>query len=89
MPASSAVRRAAANLRETHHERRRLDNAPFGRRNPQAPRAEHDLDVNVRSEHEIEMILRHLEYQNTMLIAMVRKLGIEFEAEPHSKQRQT
>ncbi len=40
-------------------------------------RAEHDLDVNVRSEKEIEIILRHLEYQNTMLIAMVKKLGVD------------
>jgi uncharacterized membrane protein len=39
-------------------------------------RAEHDLDVNVRAEEEIEVILRHLEYQNTMLIAMIKKLGI-------------
>jgi uncharacterized membrane protein len=39
-------------------------------------RAEHDLEVNVRAEQEIEVILRHLEYQNTMLIAMVQKLGI-------------
>jgi uncharacterized membrane protein len=42
-------------------------------------RAEHDLDVNVRAEEEIEVILRHLEYQNTMLIAMVQKLGIDKE----------
>ena len=27
-------------------------------------RAEHDLEVNVRAEREIEVILRHLEYQN-------------------------
>lgn len=40
-------------------------------------RAEHDLEVNVRAEQEIEVILRHLEYQNTMLIAMVQKLGID------------
>ena len=33
-------------------------------------RAENDLEVNVRAEREIEAILRHLEYQNTMLIAM-------------------
>jgi uncharacterized membrane protein len=39
-------------------------------------RAEQDLDVNVRAEQEIEVILRHLEYQNTMLIAMIKKLGI-------------
>ena len=42
-------------------------------------RAEHDLEVNVRAEREIEVILRHLEYQNTMLIAMVQKLGIEID----------
>lgn len=42
-------------------------------------RAEHDLNVNVRAEEEIEVILRHLEYQNSMLIAMVQKLGIETE----------
>jgi len=29
--------------------------------------------VNVRAEREIEVILRHLENQNTMLIAMVQK----------------
>jgi uncharacterized membrane protein len=40
-------------------------------------RAEHDLEVNVRAEQEIEVILRHLESQNTMLIAMLQKLGID------------
>ncbi len=40
-------------------------------------RAENDLEVNVRAEKEIEVILRHLEYQNTMLLAMVQKLGVE------------
>ena len=40
-------------------------------------RAENDLEVNVRAEREIEAILRHLEYQNTLLIAMVQKLGID------------
>ena len=39
-------------------------------------RAEHDLEVNVKAEREIEVILRHLEYQNTMLIAMLEKLGV-------------
>jgi uncharacterized membrane protein len=39
-------------------------------------RAEHDLDVNVRAEEEVEVILLHLEYQNIILIAMVQKLGI-------------
>jgi len=33
--------------------------------------------VNVRAEEEIEAILHHLEYQNTMLIAIVKKLGID------------
>src|SRR5271157_5662274 len=47
-------------------------------------RAENDLEVNVRAEKEIEVILRHLEYQNTMLLAMVQKLGVEVQVESHS-----
>ena len=39
-------------------------------------RSEHDLEVNIKAEREIEVILRHLEYQNSILIAMVDKLGI-------------
>ena len=49
-------------------------------------RAENDLEVNVRAEREIEAILRHLEYQNTMLIAMVQKLGIEVQADSHNRR---
>jgi uncharacterized membrane protein len=44
-------------------------------------RAQHDLEVNVRAEEEIEVILSHLEYQNALLIAMVRKLGVLEEVE--------
>jgi uncharacterized membrane protein len=40
-------------------------------------RADHDLEVNVKAEKEIEVILQHLEYQNAILIAMVKKLGVE------------
>ncbi|MEJ0052054.1 MAG: DUF1003 domain-containing protein [Methylovirgula sp.] len=47
-------------------------------------RAEHDLDVNVRAEEEIEVILRHLEYQNTMLVAMVQKLGVAVNGASHA-----
>jgi uncharacterized membrane protein len=43
-------------------------------------RADHDLEVNVKSEAEIEVILQHLEYQNTILVAMVEKLGVRVEA---------
>jgi uncharacterized membrane protein len=39
-------------------------------------RADHDLEVNIKAEAEIEVILQHLEYQNTMLFAMVEKLGV-------------
>ena len=42
-------------------------------------RAEHDLEVNVKAEQEIEVILQHLEYQNAILIAMVEKLGVKFD----------
>jgi uncharacterized membrane protein len=39
-------------------------------------RAEHDLEVNIKAEQEIEVILHHLERQNEMLIAMLQKQGI-------------
>ncbi|MDD2877075.1 MAG: DUF1003 domain-containing protein [Acidiphilium sp.] len=42
-------------------------------------RAEHDLEVNVRAEEEIEVILNHLEYQNAILIAMLGKLDINLD----------
>jgi uncharacterized membrane protein len=39
-------------------------------------RADSDLEVNVKAEAEIEVILQHLEYQNSLLIALVQKLGV-------------
>jgi uncharacterized membrane protein len=42
-------------------------------------RAEHDLDVNVKAEQEIEVILQHLEYQNQILMRMVAKLGVDIQ----------
>lgn len=42
-------------------------------------RAENDLEVNIKAEQEIEIILRHLEYQNSILIAMMQKLGVTLE----------
>ena len=39
-------------------------------------RAENDLQVNIKAEREIEVILRHLEYQNRILIAMLETLGV-------------
>ena len=39
-------------------------------------RADNDLEVNVKAEAEIEIVLQHLEYQNALLIAMVEKLGV-------------
>src|SRR5277367_2500007 len=38
-------------------------------------RAENDLEVNIKAEQEIEVVLHHLEYQNAILIAMTEKLG--------------
>ncbi len=49
-------------------------------------RAEYDLDVNVKAENEIETILRHLETQNNMLIALVEKQGMTLE-ECHNRPR--
>ena len=40
-------------------------------------RAENDLEVNVKAEKEIEVILQHLEYQNAILLEMVGKLGVD------------
>jgi len=42
-------------------------------------RAEHDLEVNVKAEKEIEMILQHLERQNEMLIAMLKNQGVKLD----------
>ena len=40
-------------------------------------RAEHDLEVNIKAEQEIEVILQHLEQQNEILLKMVEKLGVD------------
>jgi len=39
-------------------------------------RAEHDLEVNVKAEKEIEVVLEHLEYQNTLLLQMIERLNV-------------
>ena len=38
------------------------------------------LEVNVKSEEEIEIILHHLEYQNSILLALVKKMDVTLEA---------
>jgi uncharacterized membrane protein len=40
-------------------------------------RAEHDLEINIKAEQEIEVILHHLEHQNEILISMLRRLGVD------------
>ena len=42
-------------------------------------RAEYDLEVNIQAEKEIGTILYHLEYQNSMLIALIEKLGLNLD----------
>ena len=42
-------------------------------------RAEHDLEVNIKAEREIEVILEHLEYQNAAILKMMDKLGCQAE----------
>ncbi len=42
-------------------------------------RAEHDLDVNIKAEAEIEVVMRHLERQNEMLLAMLKQQGLKIE----------
>ncbi len=43
-------------------------------------RAEYDLEVNVKAEREIEIVLQHLEYQNNILFRMLEKMGVKLEA---------
>ena len=40
-------------------------------------RAQHDLEVNVKAEQEIEVILEHLEYQSNLLIKMIAALKLD------------
>ena len=40
-------------------------------------RAQNDLEVNVKAEREIEVILEHLDYQNAAILKMMEKLGCE------------
>ncbi len=42
-------------------------------------RAEHDLEINMKAEHEIEIILHHLEHQNALLVRMVEKLEVDLQ----------
>lgn len=42
-------------------------------------RAESDYEVNLKAEDEVEAILHHLEYQNSLILAMMEKLGIKEE----------
>ena len=42
-------------------------------------RAEHDLEVNVKAEAEIEVILHGLERQNELLMAMLRQQGVKID----------
>ena len=44
-------------------------------------RAEHDLEVNVKAELEIEVVLHHLEYQNDLLIQLIKGLKLEIEGD--------
>jgi uncharacterized membrane protein len=50
-------------------------------------RAEYDLEVNVKAEREIEAILRHLEYQNNLLITMPEKLSVGLDEVLHKGRR--
>lgn len=42
-------------------------------------RSQNDLEVNIKAEQEIELILHHLEYQNAILIAMLEKQGLKLD----------
>lgn len=42
-------------------------------------RAENDLQLSIKAEREIELILQHLEYQNRILIAILETLGLNLD----------
>jgi uncharacterized membrane protein len=42
-------------------------------------RAESDFEVNLKAEDEIETVLRHLEYQNRLLFALIQWQGLSLE----------
>jgi len=42
-------------------------------------RAENDYQVNLKAEREIEHLFRHLEYQNAILVALMKKLDVRME----------
>jgi len=42
-------------------------------------RAQNDFEINCKAEMEVEAILKHLEYQNSMLLALLEKQGIRQE----------
>jgi uncharacterized membrane protein len=42
-------------------------------------RAEHDLEVNIKAEAEIETVLHHLERQNDILVAMLENQGLKLD----------
>jgi len=55
-------------------------------------RAEHDLEVNVRAEEEIEVILLHLDLQQELLMELARVQGIKLDkiaAEPSNQESET
>ena len=43
-------------------------------------RAEHDLQINIKAEDEIEMILMHLEYQQSLIMELIKAQGIKLDA---------
>lgn len=42
-------------------------------------RAEHDLEVNIKAEKEIEIVLEHLEYQNKILLKLVEQANVKLD----------
>jgi uncharacterized membrane protein len=50
-------------------------------------RAEHDLEINIKAEQEVELILHHLEQQNAMLVAMLEKQGMTLDQIAQQQQQ--
>jgi uncharacterized membrane protein len=51
-------------------------------------RAQSDLEINIKAEKEVEVILEHLEYQNTILLDLVKKVDTTLAAAIRTRHAQ-
>jgi uncharacterized membrane protein len=52
-------------------------------------RAQSDLDINIKAEKEVEVILEHLEYQNKLLLDIVTKIDVSLRSAIHRREEES